>query len=354
MTESKNSYKFILYISKIYSIPVFKPLVEYLTKTSHVHMFYVSEKVRNNFPDAWDKEAILGSLKDAQRFNPDFVLVSGNFVDFRIPGIKVQLFHGLGVEKEVHYKIRHFFDVYLTSGPFVTERFNELQKKHIYFLVKETGWPKIDYIINFPQKNAESPVLPKDKKIILYAPTFSTNHQSATALIHHIPQVIKDDEFWLIKFHELMNKEIIESFKSLDSRKIMVIENSEITPYLHAADVLISDTSSVIYEFMVLDKPIVTFRTKGAKDKGIDINSESELRQAVDSSLHNPDKYKLNRQKHISLVNPYIDGKISQRIIDILSDIKNENLLQGKRKPLNLFRKFQVIYHSFFRKGYLR
>lgn len=47
------------------------------------------------------------------------VLCPGNFVDFRLPGIKVELFHGIGIEKPSHYKIRRFFDLYLTSGPVV-------------------------------------------------------------------------------------------------------------------------------------------------------------------------------------------------------------------------------------------
>lgn len=110
--------KYIFYVAKIYSIPVIRPLVDYLVEgASDDFVFYVSDKVKNHFPDAWDRGRIIDGLDAAKAFNPDFVLCPGNFVDFRIPGIKVQLFHGLGVEKASHYQIRHFFDVYLTSGP---------------------------------------------------------------------------------------------------------------------------------------------------------------------------------------------------------------------------------------------
>ena len=123
--------KCILYIAKLYSIPIFKPLVDYLEKENHAFAFYASAKVKASFPSKWDKAKLLSSLKEAREYKPDFVICPGNFVDFRIPGIKVQIFHGLGVEKKSHYKIRHFFDLYLTSGPLVTSRFKQRQKKYL-------------------------------------------------------------------------------------------------------------------------------------------------------------------------------------------------------------------------------
>jgi CDP-glycerol glycerophosphotransferase (TagB/SpsB family) len=354
MNEIDKTLRFLLYISKIYSLPVYMPLALYLEKNGFSNRFYLSHKVFENFPHEWDKTKICNSLKEAKLYNPDFVLVTGNFVDFRIPGIKVQLFHGLGIEKEVHYKIRHFFDVYFTSGPYVTERYIKLQQKTPYFLIRECGWPKIDYILSFPSSGIKNLNLPPGKKIILYAPTFSTDHQSATSLVNYIPAAIQEDEFWIVKFHELMSKEVINNYKSIDNKKIKVLHNEEITPYLHAADVLISDTSSVVYEFMVLDKPIITFQTKGAKDKGIDIENVHQLRPAIDRCFNYPDEYKAMRLKHIHRVNPYTDGNISKRIVNELIQIKNQDLLKLKRKPLNLFRKIQVIYHNTFKKGYLR
>jgi len=267
----------------------------------------------------------------------------------------VQLFHGLGVEKEVHYKIRHFFDIYLTSGPFVTNRFEMIQNKNPYFLIVETGWPKIDYILNYDSKNIREKLgLPSEKKIILYAPTFSTKHESATALLDIIPKIMKDGELWLFKFHELMDIEVIKKFQDIDTEKGKVLQNVEITPYLHASDVMISDTSSVIYEFMVLDKPIITYHTQGREDKGINILEPKELRAALDRSLDKPQELHENRKRHLKEINPAIDGKISENIIKKLEAIKVEEEFPKKGKPLNLFRKTQMVYHSVLKKGYLR
>lgn len=350
--------KYLFYISKKYSIPIIIPLVKELKKISANYSFYVSDKVRNAFPKIWKKSLILNNIQETKKFNPDFVLCPGNFVDFRIPGVKVQLFHGLGVEKASHYKIRHFFDIYLTSGPYVTKKFSLLQKKYKYFDVFETGWPKIDFIINFPTENLHEQLnIPLEKKVILYAPTFSSKMESVSDLLETIPKIIKKNEFWLFKFHELMNANLINELRTNLINKfpnnILIIKNQDITPYLHIADTMLSDTSSVIYEFLVLDKPVITYQTIARKDKGINITEPGQLRAALDSCLQNPNILSKQRKRNIAEINPNTNGNISKKIIEKLesTDVKK---YPKKNKPLNLFRKLQIIYHSIFRKGYLR
>lgn len=345
--------KILFYISKKYSIPIIEPIVKYLEETDHSFAFFTSKKVRKELSGNLKKYKLLQNIDETKLFFPDLVIVPGNFVDFRIPGIKVQIFHGLGVEKPSHYEIRHFFDVYCTSGPFVTKQFLKLQRKYKYFLVKETGWPKIDHILNYSTENLKDKYkIPKDKKVILFAPTHSRKMQSAEELLPVIPKIICSDEIWLLKFHELMNKEIIE--KITNSKNIRIIDDYDITPYLHLANVLITDTSSVAYEFMSLDKPIVTYRTQSRKDKGIDIAQPSELRDAINRSLQKPQEFHQKRIEHIEEINPKIDGKISEKLIQTLQNIMENNELKNKKKPLNLFRKLQVLYHEKFKKGYLR
>ncbi|MCK4654919.1 MAG: CDP-glycerol glycerophosphotransferase family protein [Candidatus Cloacimonetes bacterium] len=347
--------RYLFYISKKYSIPIVKPLSEYLKKMDHEFAFYVSEKVNKNIPDEWKEFLIMNEIDKAINYHPDFVIVPGNFVDPRIPGIKVQIFHGLGIEKKSHYKIRHFFDVYGTSGPFITERYKKLQKRYKYFLVQETGWPKIDHILNYPTENLKKKLnIPKGKKIILFAPTHSRKMQSAEELLPIIPKIVNEDEIWFVKFHELMDKNLIRNFTVQTKEKVRITDDPDITPYLHLADVLISDTSSVVYEFMVLDKPVITFETINRKDKGINIIDPDDLRKAIDRSLENPGEFSSNRKKHLEEINPYLNGKISERLINILLEIKEKDLLPKKRMPLNLFRKLQIIHHRKFRKGYLR
>ncbi len=344
--------KYLFYISKEYSISIIKPLVKELNRRRGDYAFYVSHKVQKNVPKEW--ENVYTALKKAKEFNPDFVLCPGNFVDFRIPGVKVQVFHGLGIEKPVHYKIRHFFDIFLTSGPYVTQRFQQLQKKYHYFDLLETGWPKVDYIINFPtEKIHQQYDIPEDKTVILYAPTFSSSMESTTELMDIIPKTIQDDEYWIFKFHELMAPELIQQLTKKLPQNVNLIKSGDITPYLHLADIMISDTSSVIYEFIVLNKPVITYKTIDRKDKGIDIISPNHLRAAIDRYRNHPKLHEKRRKKHIAEINPAVAGNISKQVIDKLEMI-DPTLYPKNGKPLNLFRKSQIIYHSIFRKGYLR
>jgi len=346
--------RLLFYIAKQYSVPIILPLTRYCRARNIEYALFVSQKVREILPAEWQEDLIFDNRKSAAAFNPDFVLCPGNFVDFRLPGIKVQLFHGLGVEKESHYKIRHFFDIYCTSGPFVTERFRKLQEKYKYFLVEETGWPKVDYILKYDNTGLRQKYdIPEDKTVVLYAPTFSQKMESASELLPHLKNTIRENEIWIMKFHELMDKHVIEQIEKVDSGNIRVIETYDVTPLLHLADVMVSDTSSVIYEFMVLDKPVVTYKTQSRVEKAINITRPAELRPTLDRAL--AESCSARNQKQLSEINPYLDGKISENLINQLIDIhENPDVLPKKKKPLNLFRKMQVVYHEYFRKGYMR
>ncbi|HHS14314.1 MAG TPA: hypothetical protein ENN03_11195 [bacterium] len=346
--------KILFYAAKNYSIPVIEPLVRYGEKKGRSLSFFVSRKVKADLPVSWRAFQVFEEIGAAASWKPDFVICPGNFVDFRLPGVKVQIFHGLGIEKLSHYRIRHFFDVYMTSGPAVTERFRSLQKKYGYFLVKETGWPKIDFILNYPAAGLRRKYgIRTDQKVILYAPTFSRKMESASSLLPEIPKMAAGNEVWIIKFHELMSRDVVEKFREFNNERIRLAGERDITPLMHLADVLISDTSSVVYEFMALDKPVITFRTLDRRDKGIDIRHVHECRPAVDRCLDHPGEYRESRRRHMMEVNPYLDGDTARRVDEALSEIQREGLPLA-RKPGNWFRKAQVLYHARYRKGYLR
>ncbi len=340
--------KLLFYVSKLYSIPVVMPVLGEALSRSIPCALFASRKVMANLPGDLAGVPVFTGLARASDWGPDYVLCPGNFVDFRLPGIKVELFHGIGIEKPSHYAIRHFFDIYLTSGPVVTERFIELQRKHGYFRVFETGWPKMDHIMGYDASGMWSELgIEPDSKVILYAPTHSRSMESAGMLLPSLAETPRPGEVWFCKPHEFMDPEVI---RRLEGSGIRMVTGYDITPFLHLAHVLVSDTSSVVYEFMALDKPLVTFRTMGRRDKGIDIASPGELRGAVDRCLKHPGEFSSRRREHMEMVNPRLDGTVSGRIMDLLETRPGP----AGRKPLNLFRKGQVIWHSMFRKGYLR
>ena len=178
--------------------------------------------------------------------------------------------------------------------------------------------------------------------------------QSAEALLPVLPSVMREDEVWFCKPHELTDKTLLAELAALGSDRFRLVDDFDITPFLHLADVMVSDTSSVLYEFMALDKPVVTYRTLSRPDKGIDIAEPAELRQALDRCFANPAAFGPQRRRHLAEVNPRLDGSIAATVHDVLANIDCTKPLGRRRKPLNLFRKAQVLYHSRMRQGYLR
>ena len=165
--------RYLHFITKPYSLSVIQALVEEIERghwgDSLIILPPLLEKyIRNDM-------RYTTSIEEAGSFDPDVVFVPGNVVHDKIPGLKVQVFHGICEEKGGHYKITSFFDLYCTSGPLITRNFKKLAEKYGYFHVVETGWPKVDLLMN-PYNRAE--ILMKlgvrpENSIILYAPTFS-------------------------------------------------------------------------------------------------------------------------------------------------------------------------------------
>lgn len=343
--------KYLFHLHHAYSVPIVQPLVAYLRtqRPGDEFRLFCSSDLTRLLPPDWPASMVLRTLRDVKAFAPDMALTAENYIDDRIPGLKVQMFHGVGVEKMSHYKIRHFFDIYLTSGPCVTVPFQKKATELGYFQVIETGWPKFDHILNYPRTGGLFPDLRAEpgQKVILYAPTFSRRMQSAEVLADRIPSQMKPGEIWLVKFHPLMSEELRASFERAENDHLRIVRDNDITPYLHLADLMISDTSSVVYEFSCLGKPVITFRTRGNPDKGLNIQEVDELRPALDLLLRHPSTGEEERRNALLRVNPYLDGNIAERVFTILEQVHREGFAPSKPKPANFFRKMKVFFRNY-------
>src|SRR5690606_9121463 len=143
---SKKMYRFLIYISHPYSIPIGRPLqLEIQKRNYEVFWFSELEYTKTYFSH---EEPILNSVSQVLEYNPHIVLTATDYVADFFPGIKVQIFHGFSANKRPlkndHFKIRGFFDLYTTQGPSTTALFKELAKEYGSFEVVETGWSKVD------------------------------------------------------------------------------------------------------------------------------------------------------------------------------------------------------------------
>ena len=200
--------KTILFCQNNYAFGILNPIKQVLIEKDYPFIWFITEKQVNGFPFSSDNHTT--NISDLETFNADAIFVPGNEVPYYLRGLKVQVFHGLAGEKKGHFRIRHYFDLYLTQGPFFTREFNKFKAKHKNFEVIETGWPKLDSYANektlYVSEKNELLKTHQANKILLYAPTFSPKLTSAPFLIDQIKQLATNPEYLiLIKFHPLMD-----------------------------------------------------------------------------------------------------------------------------------------------------
>ncbi len=339
--------KYLFFVTKPYSFSILEPIQRIITESNCGVVKWFSASSARNYSCPGDQ---LNSNKEVLSYHPDVVLVPGNIVPHFWSGLKVQLFHGLDEEVKGFYNITGFFDLYCTAGPVMTEKFSKIAMKKKHFLVRETGWPKLDpvyknewrfedqkeQLINQYKLNSKLPV-------ILYAPTFPPKYTSAPDLLDSIGDLSTGQYNWIIKFHSLMDETIKEKYKQLENENFSVIDELNILPIMAGSDIMITDTSSVAYEFFAFDRPLITYQAIARKDKGINIQNPSELSSAIERSLQHPTEFVTNRESCLQDIHPYFDGNSSNRVVKVITDILTNGLQNElKQKPRNIIRKYQV------------
>ena len=141
-----------------------------------------------------------------------------------------------------------------------------------------------------------------------------------------------------------MDAEIVQKFKQLEQ-----YDNVTYIPFLDSllplknADVLIADTSSIITEFMIQEKPVVTFNNNKPFDYFINTLEAKDLEKNIRLALSKPKELMDKISVFINNEHPYFDGKSSERIISASLDFLNSKTnTKLKKKPLNLIRKFKM------------
>ena len=330
---------YLLFLNVAYSFAILRPLQEAIRKRGgRVAWFLHGLDPAMLKPD----EHLLHSVAEVKRFNPKAVFVPGNWVPDFFPGVKVQIFHGFGIEKKGHFDIRGFFDLYCTHGPLTTLPFQALAKKHGYFQVMETGWPKIDHLFQFHRETIRKETKPLEKPIVLYAPTFSSSLCSAPELYEPIRRLVKRGDFhWLVKFHPLMDPGVIQQYRGMANTHLEIIDDPDIIPYLHRADVMLTDTSSVVSEFLLLNKPVVTFRTRSPARHVINFKKADDLEASLMGSLEHPEAVMSAARTFIEQMHPYVDGKSSERVLAAVDLFIDQFQGKLKAKPPNIWRKIK-------------
>ena len=300
--------KYLFYVSQLYAFAIVRPLqVAILSRGDDVAWFF--DKPEKLLPYLRANEKCLKTAAEVIAYEPCAVFVPGNVVPDFFPGIKVELFHGFNSRKRSnergHFRIRNFFDLYCTQGPDTTLPFQALARAHGFFEVAETGWPKMDPLFEKPaiekaefgEPVLEEPVLgeqlpmqPQEKRhVVLLTSTFTTRLSGAPDLFEVVRQIAASGRWeWLVNFHPKMDPEVVQKYKALQSENLVYVETDDAIPLLKAADIMVSDTSSIISEFLLQHKPVVTYKNQAPGPHLVNINESDKLEESIEYALTHP------------------------------------------------------------------
>ncbi len=260
--------------------------------------------------------------------------------------LRVHLDHGVGIktlrirnivrQKDYHYHVflegQYWYDYIKSLG---------WENKADFYV---TGIPKLDPFFWENYYNNKELItklnLNPNKKTVLFAPSYRPScikyvRKKVIDLIPTYNLIIKLHPYsWGGKYAPHSQHRFYESLaKSKPEIFLIPKEDYDIYPYLYLVDTLISDTSSVINEFLALGKfgiiyelpyeqlthsdgmPILSIDPKDwLKGAYPHISSPEELMEAVESALNPTDEMKQKLDEYRNYFFTGLDGKSSMRV----------------------------------------
>lgn len=352
--------KYLLYGAHLYSLSILRPLQRAIkARGDEVAWFFVDDMAAIQSAYMQPTERVLLSAQEVKAFEPQAVFSAANAVPDFFPGIKVQLFHGFNAQKrnerKGHYRIRGFFDLYCTQGPHTTERFRELASEYGHFEVVETGWPKMDPLFASdggalePSSASVDPSVKTDKastpKTVFFASTFTARLSAAHKIYDEIARLVASGKWrWLCNLHPKMDREVVARYKQLaeDFEHFDLVETDNIIPLLRRSDILLADTSSIISEFLLQYKPVVTFQNQKPAAYMLNVEEPSAIESAIDKAMDYDPALLAEVKRYADHIHPYRDAQSSVRVLAATDALIARGLQHLKRKPLNVYRRLKM------------
>ncbi len=332
--------RYLFFVSELYAFAILRPLQRAIRARGEEAAWFLERAELARF--LRHDEVSLKNVGDVRRWKPSAVFVPGNWVPDFFPGLKVEVFHGFNVSKRTdergHFRVRGWFDLYCTQGPATTAPFRELAARHGYFRVVETGWPKLDPLFDGTHTQRDT-----DRRTVLFASTFTERISSARVLRDTIAQLAARGEWqWILTLHPKMAADVVQSYRMLEGPNVTFAETDDILELYTRANVLLSDTSSVVPEFLTQHKPVVTFRNTRPGPYLLNVERIEDVEPAIRRAFELPESLKQAIDAYARNIHPYRDGRSSERVLDATRSAIEQGRAGLKRKPLNLGRKLQA------------
>ena len=203
----------------------------------------------------------------------------------------------------------------------------------------ETGYPRNDILSNYTEKDKQDVLkkygLPADKKIILYAPTWRDNQFNTSGYLFELKvdfkmwkEILGQDYIILYKPHYLIiNK--MKKDKVLEGFVYEINADAEISELYIISDILITDYSSVFFDYAILKRPIYFYMQDIAEYQHELRGFYLDIYKDLPGSIYETEKPMLEDiaegvfdykrlDKFNERFNYLEDGKGAKRVVDIL------------------------------------
>ena len=249
--------------------------------------------------------------------------------------------NAMNSKQEICDKYKHDakrYNYMVSPSKFCTEKFHSAFQLSSKVKVIEKGYPRNDQLFKNPEKQAleikKKLKLPKNKKIILYAPTWRDNeHQSGVGYVQtlHIDfdilqKELEKDYIILFRSHYFIANEF--DFSKYHGFLYDVSKYDEVNDLYIVSDILITDYSSVFFDFANLKRPMIFYMydyesyKNNLRDFYIDLeelpgpimkeSNEIELCKMIKNINQEQKKYKVKYEKFHKKYN-YLDSKDCSR-----------------------------------------
>lgn len=249
-------------------------------------------------------------------------------------GCKVlQIWHACGAVKKFGNEIKrqypiHNYDYVISNAdywkPVFARSFDVKEEKVI-----TTGMPRLDILLEKKETTFfERYPQCKNRRLVLYAPTFRGNIIDGFEMI--VPDISKmdipSDTLILYKFHPLLGD------KKLEGEQCINMNEEDLYELMHVSDILVSDYSSVFFDWSLLNKPYISYIPDidtYRESIGLNIDyendfpgpichDETELSRAlhIDMTIYQ-DQQRQFKEKYMK----YDDGHNTERVVQLIEHI---------------------------------
>jgi len=273
---------------------------------------------------------------------PDAVIMFRNMA-WRFPCkkiVKIGFAHGAYSFKR-HSKADYYnlFDLFFMTSSHDIERV----RRQGVTAELAIAYPKIDHVFNGTITAEHQDQLTqkigtrykKDKKTLLFSATWDGSGMSAIHKWYDQISKLADKYNLFVTLHSWMSQKYITALKI--NKDVIFIEENIIFDYIKLSDVCISDTSSIIAEFCLLDKPIITFTVPHTsrtmpdvmeliQKVSLQINTFEEIETAIERLLQHPQMFSVAHKEVVRIMFDSPDGQAgkqaAEKIIAIVPGLR--------------------------------